>query len=125
MLTTPPRPTLFPYTTLFRSASNIFQVQNAGGTNVLAITTVNLVGNGNFESSVSGDLPDGWYAKGGATLSISNTQAKFGSNSMDVVVSATGDGASYNVPLKPSTTYTLSFYVGDSSGTNRIKFGDQ
>ena len=101
-----------------QNSATMFQVQSAGAVNALNITTANYVGNSNFESGISGQAPDGWSAKGSGTPTVSNAQADFGTNSMQVVTTtAANDGAKYNYNFAASTTYTLSLYAKVASGS--------
>jgi|GEM_PF-1092700 len=100
------------------NSSTAFQIQNASGVNNFSVTTINLVGNTTFESGANGTVPVGWAGKGGAAVSVDNTQALFGSDSMKVISNGGANGGGqYNYPLTASTQYTLSFYAKVASGT--------
>ncbi len=102
-------------------STNMLQIQNAGGSNVFTTNTVNLIRNSNFEGGTSGiDNEVDFWAKRGATttLAVDNTQSYFGQQSMKVVTSAaTTDGVKYNFVFTPSTSYAMSFYIKDTTGT--------
>src|SRR3990167_3282037 len=110
-----------------QSSTTAFQVQNSSGStlfNTNTSTTVQLVSNGNFETSING-----WSAKGSSTVSFDSTaaNAKYGSASLKVVTTAAAnDGASYSLPIKASTQYSLSLWLKLSSGSaTTINIGNQ
>jgi len=75
----------------------------------------NLVSNPSLENNANG-----WVKKGNAgdVISSSDDFAQYGSRSLKIVTTANaGDGASYSLPLKASTQYTLSAWIRLSAGT--------
>ncbi len=111
-----------------QNTTNIFQVQNASGVNLINVNTVNLVGNSDFETGTPNttQIPDGWTAKGTATISVDNAQFLYGGQSMKVVTNASGNtGAQFSFPFLPSTQYTLSAYIRGNAAYTDINLERQ
>lgn len=103
---------------LFQNSTNstaAFQIQNAAGQSIINVdtsTTPNLITNGSFEPGTSG-----WVSKGGSSIAQNGSNSYVGSSSLAVTTSAANHGASYAVTLSPNTTYALSFWARQATGS--------
>ncbi len=107
------------------NSSNAFQVENSAGLDILNVNTntaFNLVSNPSFEANING-----WSAKGAGAVSYDDTagNALYGGSTLKMVNTAANDGAQFTVPLKASTTYSVSFWAKTASGSTTAILGRQ
>jgi hypothetical protein len=107
--------------TIIKSNTNstaAFQIQNSIGDSLLNFNTTSpdLVTNGSFELNTTG-----WSNLGTGSITRVTTDSVYGSASLDISGSASGDGAKYPITLTPNTLYAVSWYINAQTGSNTVQ----